>query len=82
VVVAHRLPGWTRLIGATNVQGRPLNGSTEPCNEPAILASGRFLHVEQAHEGLRDLPQNWLKIADALTAIFPAHPTAQRRGRR
>lgn len=78
VVVAHLLPGWTRLIGATNVQGRPLNGSNAPCNEPAILASGRFLHVEQAHEGLRDLPENWLKIGDALMAIFPAHPTDQR----
>lgn len=76
VVVAHLLPGWTRLIGATNVQGRPLNGSTEPCHEPAILASGHFLHVEQAHEGLRDLPGSWLKIGDALMAIFPAHRSA------
>jgi len=36
-----------RLCGTTNVQGRHLNGSLEPCGTAASAASGRFIHMEQ-----------------------------------
>ncbi len=37
-----------RLCGTTNVQGRHLNGASQPCTEAAASASGRFIHLEQS----------------------------------
>lgn len=37
-----------RLCGTTNTQGRFLNGSADTCDTAATVASGRFLHIEQA----------------------------------
>jgi hypothetical protein len=41
-------PRRFRLCGGTNVQGRMTNGSTQPCTVGSKLASGLFVHVEQA----------------------------------
>ncbi|MFN3199399.1 MAG: hypothetical protein ACE366_13430 [Bradymonadia bacterium] len=39
-----------RLCGTTNVQGRAMNGSPNPCTAAAQVASGYFLHVEQGRK--------------------------------
>ncbi|MCG8457353.1 MAG: hypothetical protein MI919_13840 [Holophagales bacterium] len=39
--------GFRLLCGYTNVQGRQINGSAQPCSETAPLSKERFVHVEQ-----------------------------------
>jgi len=39
--------GFRLLCGYTNVQGRLLNGSRQPCTEDATSSGGRFIHIEQ-----------------------------------
>lgn len=40
--------GKIPLCATDNVQGRELNGSTNPCTSAGDKPSGRFLHIEQA----------------------------------
>ncbi len=47
------------LCARTNVQGRYLNGSADICDASAKVASGRFLHVEQAWEIRREVRRYW-----------------------
>jgi hypothetical protein len=69
--VGHVDLDWTRLLGTTNTQGRLLNGSADPCEDHAITATGQFVHVEQARIGLRDTPENWMKLAQAVADAVP-----------
>jgi hypothetical protein len=69
--VGHIDLDWTRLLGTTNVQGRLVNGSADPCETPASSANGQFVHVEQARIGLRDTEQNWMKLAQAVADAVP-----------
>jgi hypothetical protein len=70
--VGHVDLDWTRLLGTTNTQGRLINGSADPCEDPAVTATGQFVHVEQARIGLRDTPENWMKLAQAVADAVPA----------
>jgi hypothetical protein len=74
--VGHVDLSWTRLLGTTNTQGRLVNSSPDPCETAATSATGQFVHVEQALTGLRDTPQNWMKLAQAIADAVPAEPTA------
>jgi hypothetical protein len=69
--VGHIDLDWTRLLGTTNTQGRLINDSLDPCEDPAITATGQFVHVEQARIGLRDTPENWMKLAQAIEDAVP-----------
>jgi hypothetical protein len=69
--VGHVDLDWTRLLGTTNTQGRLLNGSADPCEDAATTATGQFVHVEQARIGLRDTPENWMKLAQAVADAVP-----------
>lgn len=69
--VVHVNPGASDLWATNNTQGRLLNGSASPCGTPAITATGRFVHVEQARVGLRDTAANWAKLANAVAAAIP-----------
>jgi hypothetical protein len=69
--VGHVDLDWTRLLGTTNTQGRLLNGSADPCEDPATAATGQFVHVEQARIGLRDTPEHWMKLAQAVADAVP-----------
>ncbi len=42
--------GFRLLCGFTNVQGREINGSTDPCDDNATSSAERFIHVEQDYE--------------------------------
>ena len=44
-----------RMCGTRNVQGRQLNGSSEPCTAASPQASGRFVHLELS-KALRKQP--------------------------
>ncbi len=55
------------LCGPTNVQGRYVNGSAEPCGTGADAASGRFLHVEQSGDVRDEGP----RVMDALVGVLP-----------
>ncbi len=70
-VVVHLNPASSDLWATNNTQGRLLNGSSSPCGTPAIAATGRFIHVEQARAGLRDTQANWTKLANAVAAAIP-----------
>ena len=60
-------PIQERLCGTTNVQGRQLNGATDPCISAATDVSHRFVHVEQDSE-LRDYPDSFAAL---LQELFP-----------
>jgi len=57
-----------RYCGTTNVQGRYVNGSPDPCDEGADTASERFIHLEQFFTIWLD-PQ---PVIDALDSVVPA----------
>ena len=65
---------WTRLVGFTNVQGRMLNEIDDPCDDPAILNSGRFLHIEQERTRLRADSEGWEKMRSALASVYDCEP--------
>ncbi len=69
--IAH-LDSWSYYSGRTNVQGRLINGSPDPCETYATSASGNFIHLEQDYSGLRDTESNWYKLANAVALTFPA----------
>jgi len=56
-----------RLCGTTNVQGRYVNGSAQPCSVPANENSGRFIHLEQSLE----VRQHYDEIVEDLDALLP-----------
>jgi murein DD-endopeptidase MepM/ murein hydrolase activator NlpD len=68
--VAHIDVDWTTLIGTTNTQGRLINGSSNPCNSAPSTANGRFLHIEQALDRLRNNSINRQKLSDAIAMTF------------
>ena len=69
--VPHIDLDWTRLMGSWNTQGRLMNGSSDPCEDSASSATGQFVHIEQKRIGLRDTPQNWMKLAQAVANAVP-----------
>ncbi|MEQ9402039.1 MAG: T9SS type A sorting domain-containing protein [Cyclobacteriaceae bacterium] len=68
--LGHQNTDWTRLLGFTNVQGRYLNNSIDPCEEEASEGSGRFIHIEQEREKLRADVGGWETMARALANTF------------
>ncbi|MBN2226149.1 MAG: hypothetical protein JW763_02175 [candidate division Zixibacteria bacterium] len=70
--IVHVDLDWDKLTAQNNVQGRLLNGSSDPCENPAYSATGRFLHLEQAYAKLRNTQSNWYKLANAVALTFPA----------
>jgi hypothetical protein len=62
---------WTRLISTSNVQGRLINNSTDPCDIAANYSEGRFLHIEQEKSRLRQDTEGWSKMYHALANVFP-----------
>ncbi len=69
--IAHIDLDWDELIARTNVQGRLLNQVVDPCGTYATMASGRFFHLEQAYDKLRDSEANWYKLVNAVILTFP-----------
>ncbi len=70
ITACNRHEGATyanRMCGTRNAQGRHVNGSPEPCTEPATAASGRFVHLELS-KALRKQPAG---VAEALQALLP-----------
>lgn len=61
---------WTKLTGLTNVQGRYINQSGNPCTSNPVSVSGRFLHLEQEKDRLRANSTGWAKMANALNSVF------------
>lgn len=66
------------FCGQTNVQGRSINGSADPCsdNPPEFTAPERFIHLEQ-QAPLRDSPSSpslpgisWQITIDAFAEVF------------
>jgi len=70
--LAHIDLTWNSLVATDNTQGRLINGSSDPCETAASVASGRFLHVEQALK-LRDTDADRKKLSDALALTFPVY---------
>jgi len=68
--IAHVDTTWTRLVGFTNVQGRLINGSSNPCSSAPTSTSGRFVHVEQEKTKLRQDSIGWHKMYTALFNVF------------
>ena len=68
--VGHTNSSWIRLLGTTNTQGRLINESLDPCDQPAISATGRFIHLEQEKEKLRIDEQSWDILREALENTF------------
>lgn len=68
--IGHLDENWTRLLGTTNVQGRLINNSNDPCSNAANMATGQFVHLEQEKGRLRDNEGGWQKVATALEKVF------------
>ena len=70
--IAH-LDDWSRLIGRTNVQGRALNNTEDPCKKYATSVNGNFIHLEQEKTKMRD-SIGWNKLYSALSLTFECSP--------
>nr|MBN2278085.1 hypothetical protein [candidate division Zixibacteria bacterium] len=68
--IAH-IDDWGNDIGQTNVQGRLINNTGDPCADNATSTTGQFIHLEQKYAGLRDTENNWYKLANAIVLTFP-----------
>lgn len=68
--LAHIDTDWTRLTAFTNTQGRLINNSSNACSTDATATSGRFIHIEQEKEKLRDSANDWRKMSNALKSVF------------
>lgn len=68
--LAHIDTDWTRLTAFTNTQGRFINNSSNACSTDATATSGRFIHIEQEKEKLRDSANDWRKMSNALKSVF------------
>lgn len=68
--ISYKIPhidtSWNRLIGSTNVQGRLINGSINPCNSAPTQNTGRFIHLEQEKNKLRLDSVGWHKMSEAI----------------
>ena len=62
---------WERLNGTTNTQGRFINGSGDPCANAASSSTGRFIHIEQKKDGMRNPSSNWSKLSNAIANSIP-----------
>jgi hypothetical protein len=62
-------PRDVRYCGTTNVQGRYVNGSPDPCYAEAAVAAERFIHLEQ-FVTIWAAPQ---PVIDALDAVLPTY---------
>ncbi|BCX49173.1 conserved hypothetical protein [Haloferula helveola] len=74
VAVSHQEPGQDpALSGSTNTQGRVTNGSTEPCQTPALFAifPERFIHMECDPDVRDGDPANWAFIIQTLNEQVP-----------
>ncbi|NUN09934.1 MAG: T9SS type A sorting domain-containing protein [Ignavibacteriaceae bacterium] len=70
----HHISALSKLSGTTNIQGRYINESSNPCSTSASSPTGRFLHIEQAYKNLRDNQTNWNKMVTALKNTFDEDP--------
>ena len=68
--LAHIDTYWTRLIAFSNVQGRYINNSSDPCTVDASSSEGRFVHIEQERSKLRNDTIGWYKMYSALKGVF------------
>jgi hypothetical protein len=64
--IPHIDTSWDRLNGTTNLQGRFVNGSGDPCTTAPSSANGRFVHIEQKKDGLRNPSSDWSKLSNAI----------------
>ncbi len=71
--IAH-LDDWNRLIGRTNVQGRALNATENPCLDYATSVEGNFIHLEQERTKMRKDSVGWNKLYNALSQTFKCDP--------
>lgn len=67
----HRSPEIDQLGGTTNVQGRYLNESPDPCSVKGSFNSAKFLHFEQS----ADLRADFDLVLGALQSITTQKPT-------
>ena len=74
--IPHIDLSWSRLIAFTNVQGRYINNSTNPCTMNATQCTGQFIHIEQEKSKLRQDFIGWLKMYEALSNTFPENPVS------
>lgn len=74
--VGHQDLSWSRLLGFTNVQGRFLNASNDPCFADADTSFGRFVHIEQEYQRLRKNDSMWNKMAVAVSQSFACKTSA------
>lgn len=58
------------LAGTTNVQGRFINGSTNPGDDQPLSNTGFFFHVEQSQVIRRSLGEH-KKLIDAFSQVIP-----------
>lgn len=74
------------VCGATNIQGRHLNGAESPCQAKVaqdgspLVSSGRFVHVEQPVDLVKDveaLSEAVRRMGRALKQAFGAPPVAR-----
>lgn len=63
------------LIGSTNVQGRFINGSTNPADDPPASNSGFFFHVEQSRDVRRSL-NGYTPVIQAFGALITDENTS------
>ncbi len=75
--MGHRDTAWDRLLGFTNVQGRLINGSPDPCNQNAQSSEGRFVHIEQEKSKLRADSMAWSTMYQALSNVFECSSNPQ-----
>ncbi len=73
--IAHLNLSWNRLIAFTNVQGRYLGDSPDPCHENADTTYGTFIHIEQEKSRLRADSMQWDKMARAVNNTFTCQPS-------
>ena len=68
--IGHLDQAWDRLLGFTNVQGRLINGSADPCDLSPTVGNGHFIHIEQEKSRLRADSLGWFKLKTALAEAF------------
>jgi hypothetical protein len=72
--IPHIDTDWDRLTGTTNTQGRYINESGDPCETAPVSATGRFIHIEQKKDGLRNPSSDWSKITNAIANSISLNP--------
>lgn len=65
VAVAGDSSSHCPLVGSTNVQGRFINGSAQPCTAPGVTPTGYFIHIEQSRL-VRDNSSEYSKLIEAI----------------